>query len=788
MKSKLTFILLTLVTLLAATATASAQDEPPIIAPIHWFPSLRIASQRVDIEIDNQLATTHIEQLFVNDGDLLLEGTYLFPLPKGAAVSQLTMWVDGQAIEAKILPADEAREIYDKIVQQYRDPALLEYVGHDAIQANVFPIPPQSERLIEIEYSHLLTDEQGLFNYVFLQTADEYSNLPIGSQSIRVDIRSDEEIRTVYSPSHKVDVDRRAPSRVVVGFEASDAAPGNDFELFYSVSTEDIALNILSYKEFDDNGYFLLLLRPALEVDAADIVERDVILVLDKSGSMSGEKMVQAQKAATYVVDHLNPGDRYNIIAFSTAVSTFAREMVEVGSGSDYSSYIDRLIPAGGTNVSSALLEAMHITSDERPTTIIFLSDGLATEGIVDTSLLLENVAAQAKPNTRVFAFGIGHDVDTLLLDSMTEAHGGITSYVRPSQPVDEVVSGFFAKMRTPVLTNIELDFGSLRVEEVYPVELQDLFAGTQLIVAGRYREGGRTDISLSGQLNDRTRTFNFENVEFNSRGGTEQVPRIWASRAIGHMLRQIRLHGEDEELIQSIVNLSLDFGIITPYTSYLIEEDDIFTQSGREMAVFTAAEAPMPAQVTGKDAFEMAASESELRDADGAPAAAPLYGGGPEGRSEPVMIIVGTKAFIYRDSTWVDSTYDQENMNPVQIAFASEEYFQLLTDHPDLSQYLSLGPQVIVVSGGTVYEIVDSRVEPGGGALPSEGGQELPTPVADNPGENPATEPTTEPPVQELEIEPLGETEEKDSFPYWIFGIVALAAGAIVVLLRQKR
>ncbi|MFZ0547916.1 MAG: VIT domain-containing protein, partial [Candidatus Promineifilaceae bacterium] len=266
MKKKLTFSTLFLITLLAfafsAVSPAAAEPipVPPPIPPDWNFDGLTIEYQRVDVTIEDQVATTHIDQLFVNDNDWMLEGVYLFPLPEGAAVSQLTMWVNGSPIEAKILEAGVARQIYDQIVRQLRDPALLEYVGTSAIQANVFPIPPHDERRIEIEYSQVLPVDNGLIHYVFPQSNELYTNTPLDTQSIRVEVHSNDEIRAIYSPSHAVAINRDGDFSAIVGYEDTNVMADQDFELYYTVSPDDIGLNLLSYKESGEDGFFLLLL------------------------------------------------------------------------------------------------------------------------------------------------------------------------------------------------------------------------------------------------------------------------------------------------------------------------------------------------------------------------------------------------------------------------------------------------------------------------------------------------------------------------------------------------
>ena len=737
-------ILFVLLCLLGWALPASAQEPlPPIIPPeppIWHFDGLRIAHQRVDVTIADQVAVTHIDQLFVNDNDWMLEGTYLFPLPAGAAVSQLTMWVDGVPIEAKILEKEEARAIYDEIVRQLRDPALLEYVGSSAIQANVFPIPAHAERRIEIEYSQILPADNGLIHFTYPQSTHLYTNTPLDEQSIRVDVTSPEAIRAIYSPSHAVAIERDGEFHALVGYEASRVTPDQDFELYYTVSPENIGLNLLSYKEAGQDGFFLLLVAPNVEVNPDEVVAKDVIIVLDTSGSMEGQKLAQAKAAARYVIDHLNAADRYNIVAFSTGVRSFMPELTPAASRVDYAGFIDNLEAVGGTNISLALLEAMTQGDAERPLTILFLTDGLATEGITDTPQLLNAVSQAAPRSVRLFAFGVGDDVDTILLDSLAAEHRGATTYVRPNQAVDEAVSGFYAKVSTPVLADVSLTVDGVTVEQLYPSTLSDLFAGTQLIIAGRYRASGSATITLNGQVNGQPQTFTYADNLFRDSGGDAFIPRLWATRAIGHLLNEIRLHGENAELVQSVVNLSIRYGIITPYTSYLIEEDDIFSQTGRESVMEeAAADFAAPKEVSGEEAVDAAAMAGALSEAE-APLAAPDLGlptteGGAAVAVQELVRLVGSKTFVMRSGVWTDTAFDADAMQPQPVAFASDAYFDLLTTVPELGQYLALGEAVLVVHEGTAYQVM-----PGADTAPI-------TPQATTSSDEPAAATTPTPP-----------------------------------------
>ena len=583
-------------------------EPPPLPEPVPLDESwLTIRYHRVTVTIEDQVAVTHVEQEFLNECDWEVEGTYVFPLPEGAAVSEFVMWVDGKPVEGEILPADEARQIYEDIVRRRRDPALLEYVGRNAVQARIFPIPPGGSRKIELEYSQVLPVENGLVRYVYPLETEKFSARPLEEVSVHVEIRSPAPIRAVYSPTHqdRVYIERDGDYRAIVGYEEYDVLPEDDFELVYTVSQEEVGLSLLTYREPPDDGFFLLLVAPTVEVEEEQVIPRDIILVLDTSGSMEGEKIEQAKEALVYVLEHLNDEDRFNIIAFSTGLQRYASRLRPASEAHEAAAWVRRLEAVGGTDINRALLEALAQTDAERPTVLIFLTDGLPTEGVTEVEQILANVEAAAPDNVRLFPFGVGDDVNTVLLDTLAEQHRGATGYVRPHERIDEEISAFYAKISTPVLANIELDFGDVLVEDTYPYSLPDLFAGTQLILVGRYRDSGATRITLTGEVNGERREFVYEGT-FRPAGGEDFIPRLWATRKIGHLLTQIRLHGERREWVDAIIELSVRYGIITPYTSFLIEEEDVLTDAGRDEAAERFMAMPT-ASAVGAPAAEMA-------------------------------------------------------------------------------------------------------------------------------------------------------------------------------------
>jgi Ca-activated chloride channel family protein len=682
--------------------------QPPVDRPIPWRDvPLTIKYHRVNVTIEDQVATTKVDQVFVNDADFAVEGTYIFPLPEDAAVSSFDMWVDGKKLEGKLLGRDEARRIYEDIVRRQKDPALLEYAGRGAFQARIFPIPPRGERRIELTYTQVLAQENGLVHYRYPLNTEKFSARPLSEVAISVELSDRTPLRAIYSPSHPVQVERDGEKRATVGYEARDVRPDRDFDLYFGLSSDAIAVNLLSYKPFDEDGYFLLLVTPPIEAED-EVVAKDVVLVLDTSGSMAGEKMDQAKAAARYVLDNLGERDRFNIVSFSTATRLFADQPVSLSQHVSGRDFIQKLQAAGSTDINRALLEAVSGVDAKRPTVVIFLTDGLPTAGETDPDRIIANVAGSAPKSVRLFSFGVGYDVDTVLLDALSSGQRGTSAYVRPEQDIKEEVSGFYAKVSSPVLVDVQAAFTGVAVEDLYPYPLPDLFAGSQLVVAGRYRTGGTAGLRLTGQVDGKSRTTLYPGLTFVARGGNEFIPRLWAQRKIGYLLTQIRLEGSNTELVQEVTELATRFGIATPYTSFLVEEPLPGGSPGPTLdfaaptaplvggARATQAPAAQAAGRSGEAAVSKAQSEAEMRQAESV----------AEAPSSAVVRQVGNKAFTLQGETWVDTAFDAKKMKPEAVKFGSDRYFKLLSERPEIGPCLALGDRVTVVVQGKAYAI----------------------------------------------------------------------------------
>jgi Ca-activated chloride channel family protein len=571
------------VLVLCAAATASAQGL--LIPTEPSVPPLAIRSHRVTVDIDQQGAVTQVEQIFENNTDRRLEARFLFPIPRGAVMTKFTMLVNGVEKSGELVEKKHARDIYNSIVSRAQDPGLLEYLGNDLFRANIFPIEPRSTQRITVRYNDVARRSGELVGYTYpLRTSDKRGPQVRQDFTMVVNVKSANGIKSVYSPTHSVMVSRPSENEARVSFEQNQATLDKDFQLFYTVSDKDVGLNLVTYRPDPAKpGYFLMLVSPKIHVSAAQLVQRDVIFVMDNSGSMAGDKIIQARNALKYCVNNLNEGDRFNIVKFSTDVEPWKSEPVSV---KDFRAsalqFIDTIEAEGGTNIDGALKAAVSYKRDPtRPYIVVFFTDGKPTLGdTTDPKQILKNLqgklAVGDTGRTRIFTWGVGYDVDTHLLDQIAEAAGGVSEYVKPKEDIAVKVAEFFGKAGRPVLTDLRLEglTSKIQIVDMYPRKLPDLYAGSQLVVFGRYTGDGAAALRLSGSVNEKNEAFTYE-ADFAAREARHGfIEPLWAKRRIGHLLDAIRLHGETKELVDDVIRLSREYGIQTPYTSYLILED----------------------------------------------------------------------------------------------------------------------------------------------------------------------------------------------------------------------
>ncbi|MGH7518520.1 MAG: VIT domain-containing protein [Gemmatimonadales bacterium] len=708
--ARLTSVLTSLTALTAITApTALCQGwievERPRERAAPAGPVTRTASS-VQVRLSDRIARVEVEERFRNDGSWVAEGSYLYPLAGEAVFQNFSLWMGEQELRGEMLGADKARGIYDEIVRRRKDPALLTLAGHGLVRAQVFPIQPGETRKVALRYTQLVGRAGDALRF-------RYALGERGPAALTFALTLDDADRfgTPYSPTHRLDT-RREGNRLAVTLVDG----GGDVEILVPLRRGLVSSSLLTHAPGGEDGYFMLLLAPS-SGDANAAVPRDVTLVVDVSGSMSGPKMEQARAALRQMLGTLDRADRFRLIAFSTHIRAFRPEFTraEHADIAEAQRFVDALVPEGGTNIAGALDAALgweggqggRRTEDDagRLAVVLFITDGLPSVGEQVPDRIAASAAAR-RGERRIFTVGIGHDVNTYLLDRLAAEGHGSAEYVAPGASVEEALGTLSAKIRHPALLDLRIDRAPVELVELAPHRLPDLFHGEEMVIFGRYRGRGAGSVAISGDRNGRRERFSVS-AEFGAHSSDNDfIPRLWASRRIGDLTRQIRLEGGSQVLIEQVRDLGLRYGILTEYTSYLVQEPEAI--AGRPVLPAVplrearARNRSWPAAVaaqTGADAFERAQASAKLRevkslaDADAASGRAEAnIAGGP---SSATRALAG-RVFVRRGGVWTDATH-HDSLQVTVVAPFSDAYFALVRALPELTPWLRAGDEVLV-------------------------------------------------------------------------------------------
>jgi Ca-activated chloride channel family protein len=596
-------------------------------------PNLRVRGSwaveyhHVDILVRDQVASVSIDQEFVNTGSGMIEVEYLFPVPPGAAIDSMTLIVNGQEMSARLLPADEARKIYEDIVRRKKDPALIEYVGFGLYRTKAFPLEAGKPARVAVHYDTVCKKDGDLTELWYPLNTEKFSARPIKDVKVVADLKADTDITAVYSPSHDLNVERKSPRHVVATWQEKNSLPSTDFQLYYRTANEDVGATLMTHwPEGKEDGYFMLLVSPNPRLGEGKIIPKDVVVVLDRSGSMSGEKIAQARESARFILRNLNKKDRFNVLTYSDSMDLFYESLADADRKTVEGAIdrVERITSGGGTNIHDALHTAMKLwpvagVPDDRPKYIIFLTDGLPTVGQTNVQNIIANTTKMNLARVRLFAFGVGYDVNVNLLDKLVQENHGRSDYVKPNENIESKIASLAAKIRNPVMTALTAEFVDVPVRDQYPQEIGDLFEGDQIVALGRFNSAeaaklshGATTLKITGTFQGQPHTFEYRvTVQPGQRDNRFAfVERLWAIRRVGWLMDQIQLNGENPELKQEIVRLSLEYGIMTPFTSFLAEEKTDLAAAPSAMApevVFSRKE-------SGADAQRMAEARQSLR------------------------------------------------------------------------------------------------------------------------------------------------------------------------------
>ena len=726
--SRLVFALLA-----ACLASPSLAQGQGWIQPDQSFPGFAVERVRthVQIRVVDRIAQVEVEEWFHNRGGRLEEGIYLYPLPGETVFQNYSLFQGDLELTGETMDASQARSIYEEIVRRRKDPALIELVGHGLLRARVFPIGAGETRRITLRYTQILeragevlelryaaggAGRAGASGVTRPRPAQQSTPL-----TFTVTVEEEERFLDPFSPTHELTVDR---GNGEIRIRPSDELSGS-FVLFLPPAGQAVRLALSTHRPSSEDGYFMLNLSPGEVGESA--MPRDLTMVVDVSGSMSGVKLEQTRRALSQLLGTLGTGDRFRLIRFSSGVASYALGWTPAG-GEEVErarAWVGRLRADGGTNISGALDEAFSESSPEgRLPVLIFLTDGLPTAGETNPEAIAD-LADRLRGRARVFAFGVGYDVDTYLLDRLTMAGRGGVQYVGPGEDVERALGLLAMKIQHPVLAELEWGRVPVRISDVYPTKLPDLFVGEELTVFGRYAGTGRGELSINGEREGRVASFSAEVMFSEHETENEFIPRLWAARKIGELTREVRVNGSHPELIDEIRQTALRYGILTEYTSYLVLEPDMIAGEGGLRPPEVRQELPR----AGRDAVLGAAAASRAREANRADDVAEMERmalnaaqaqttatlvsvSGSVGQRAvgvaPELSVVAGRAFVLRDGVWVDRMHSPD-ARTMEVQAFSPAYFELLSALPELEAWLSEFSSIIVAGEELSLRITES-------------------------------------------------------------------------------
>ena len=753
-------------------APVPVPDSQPMLAPIvivpqarrHWVPAPQRAVQldtvNVKVAIDGQIAVTTLELALKNTASFVQRAELVIPVPEGVTVR--SMEYDGAGAEpfAKLLPKDEARRIYNSIVASMRDPALLEFAGYNLIRTSVFPIPAGGTQKLKIVYEQLATVDSNRLDY-WLPRSDSFAASGGGTNwTISASVKSDRPIATIYSPSHELAIERVSPKEVNVRATAPNTAGAFRLSIINEKSSEGgMTSSVMAFPDpkvgDGTGGYFMMIVSPpaALPADAKKQT-RDVTMIIDRSGSMRGQKIEQARVAAEQVVEGLNEGESFNIIDFSDSINSFSDKPVVKNKESlaKARAYIRGIQANGGTNIHDVLVEALRKAPAEGALPLVlFLTDGLPTVGVTGEVPIRDAVKAGNSFKRRIFSFGVGFDVNSPLLTNIARTSRGATTFVLPDENVEQKVSQVFRRLDGPILSSPKVIFlddkgeaATTLAREILPAEMPDVFDGDQVVILGQYTSAKPVRVRIDGSYLGKPQEFTFSLDTATATVKNSFVPRLWATRKIASMIDSVRQLGagatppitdpasdtRTKELVDEIIRLSTTYGILTEYTSFIAVEPgsqehlgrvyDRTSNNGVWMLSATRemrdrAASKLQTEAIQKRSGNEGASkdvqvEEHLKQAAAPSAANTQYRYTAAGKQEEVRYNgvqqIADQTVFYRNSRWIDARLlAVEDKAPDRTVEFGTPEFDALVD-----QLVAEGRQGLLANSGEIYILVNNQ------------------------------------------------------------------------------
>ena len=621
-------------------------DDPPN-APLE----LPLKHTRVEAEIKGFVSRVKVIQVYENPCPTPIEAIYVFPLPQNAAVNDMSIRIGDRLIRGDIKKRDEARKIYENAKRTGKTAALLDQERPNIFSQSVANIMPGHEIQIEITYDEALTYEKGGYEFVFPMVVGPrfIPGSPIGKQGggwspdtdqvpdasnitppvlkpgernghdieLTVRLNAGLPIHGLRSPTHEIRIDpapaddRPIAQPVTVRLAPRDTVPNKDFVLRYDVAGKKPEMALLSQHDGQD-GVFLLMFQPPESAAPEEITPKEMVFVMDCSGSMSGEPIALAKQAVRYALNHLNPNDTFQIIRFSESASPFSPQPLPATPENIRRglSYLNGLNGEGGTMMIEGIKAALDYPHEENRLRIVcFMTDGY----IGNETEILAAIGEKLGVQTRLFSLGVGSSVNRYLLERMAEVGRGEVQYILLNEKPDRTVEKFYERVRHPVLTDLRIDWGNLEVTDLTPARIKDLFVGQPIFLLGRYQQPAQGGIRILGNMAGKEVEFplsvKLNELEVSEPQTLPPAPSALASLWARSRIRELEAEqygGENADTVKAITELALKYRLMSAYTSFVAVEEKIVNESGRVQTIHVPVE--MPEGVSFEGVFEPSA------------------------------------------------------------------------------------------------------------------------------------------------------------------------------------
>lgn len=671
----------------------------------------------VTVDIKDGYAVTRVQQEFYNPYSFTVHGRYIFPIPPDAVISKFQALIDGKQQSVEQQDASITNAVLQDVIRERHDPSLFQYFDWKTLAFNI-DLPAGSSKKMTLQYEELLMPSGGLYTYRYVLSTERYTSTPLENVSLEINLQLSAGISNVYSSNYNVTTEWIDSKNVKVRWQAEYVLPTKDFELFFSPSDDGFGGGLLIGRQ-DYHDHLMFMFAPQLGENSVKSIQKDIVFIIDRSGSMNGVKIEQARSALNYILGRLDEGDRFSIIGFDDKLSIFSDELKPVSKKQigEARRFVDDLYADGTTDLDSALQKGIEIIDQSEPgessAMIVFLTDGLPTAGILDTTLIADRIEeSNSELNCRLHVLGVGYDVNTHLLDRLAADNNSYVKYIQPGENLELVFTQFYDRISAPVLTDIHIEFSGLEIDDAYPKQIPDLFKGSSLLFTARYKAANDyVKVIVTGDVAGEKKRFIY-NFDLNKIRNYDFVARLWATRYAGALMDIVRVQGESYEIVDKIRDLGLAYGIVTPYTSFAIVAQDSGPASLDNMSLYSNVYELN--RSSGRITIQARVQNQAYQEANNANIASGPntfgYGGNTAARIANKNIDLN----ILRSKENINGPIDDEwilrNIAvDLNIKFGSKEYFALANDS-DARLWLQNGTEVIFSYNGKIISVQDQN------------------------------------------------------------------------------